>query len=34
MESDLLECYNGELDYANEAYVDDLVKEISGDARL
>ncbi|WP_312281192.1 flavodoxin domain-containing protein [Oscillibacter sp.] len=34
VESDLLECYNGELDYANEAYVDDLVKEISGDARL
>lgn len=34
VESDILECYNGELDYANEAYVDDLVKEISGDARL
>ena len=28
VEADLLECYNGELDYANEAYVEDLVKEV------
>ncbi|MCI9121973.1 MAG: hypothetical protein HFG00_10700 [Oscillibacter sp.] len=28
VEADLLECYNGELDYANEAYVKDLVAEL------
>ena len=31
VEADLLECYNGELDYANEAYVEDLVKEVLQD---
>ena len=31
VEADLLECYNGELDYANEAYVEDLVKEVLRD---
>lgn len=29
VESDLVECYNGELDYANEAYVADLVGAVS-----
>ena len=31
VEADLLESYNGELDYANEMYVDDLAKEVLRD---